>query len=123
MLTNEDKKYILNEHLRNISHISDREYQTRVWIRGEGPEVNDFDETVCHFFDDGDPILKDYKEYKITEDQYRLLLQFRERFKAFADENDLPEEFIDSPEWKRIMDLAKDVLSAFNYHRIIEWSE
>jgi len=37
-LTEEDKKYILYEHLRNISHIASKEYQKRVWIRGEGPE-------------------------------------------------------------------------------------
>ena len=37
MLTQEDRKYILNEFLRNISHISDKNYQMRVWILGKGP--------------------------------------------------------------------------------------
>ncbi len=60
-LKEEDKKYILNKHLRNISHIASKEYQEMVWIRGEGPEVDDFDETACHFFDDRDPILKNIK--------------------------------------------------------------
>jgi hypothetical protein len=114
-ITDEDRKYILSEFLRNISHISDHEYQIRVWIQGEGPEVNDFDETVCHFFDDGDPILKNYKEYGITDSQYRLLMEFRDQFKSFSDEHDLPEEFIDTAEWKRIMEKARDVINAFNY--------
>ncbi len=67
MLTNEDRKYILNQFLRNIFHISEKEYQKRVWIRGEGPECDDFDETVCHFFDDGSPIIDNYQAYGITD--------------------------------------------------------
>ena len=108
MLTEEDKKYILNEF--NLK---------RVWIREEGPEIDDFDETSCHFFDDGDPILKKYKEYNIGEKQYQLLLQLRAAFSAFVDgaRPYLPEEFIEMPEWKRIMDLAKDVVKAFNYQK------
>jgi hypothetical protein len=115
---NADKNYILSEYLRNISIIADKKYQLRVWIKGEGPEVNDFDETVCHFFDDGDPILNNYKKYGITDIQYHLLKEFRDEFRVFADENDFPEEFIDTPEWAKIMDTAKDVLKAFNYSRL-----
>lgn len=116
-LSEEDKKYILNEHLRNISHIANKEYQKRVWIRGEGPEVDDFDETVCHFFDDGDPVLEKYKEYNITEKQYQLLVQFRDSFESFIDgpRPYLPEDFINTPEWEQIMNLAEDVLKAFDY--------
>ena len=51
MLTEEDKKYILNEFLINISHISNKEYQRRIWIKGEGPECGDFDEAICPFSD------------------------------------------------------------------------
>ena len=116
-LTEEDRKYILNEYLRNISHIASREYQKRVWISGEGPEVDDFDETVCHFFDDGDPILKKYKEYQITEKQYQLLIHFRKEFQEFSGENDFPEEFIDTQEWEEVMKSAKEVLLAFDYQK------
>ncbi|NGX45997.1 MAG: hypothetical protein K940chlam2_01178 [Chlamydiae bacterium] len=116
-LSDEDKKYILNEYLRNISDISNKRYQERVWILGEGPEVDDFDESVCHFFDDGDPILKKYRDYNITESQYLLLKQFRDKFKAFSKEHDFPEEFIDTPEWARIMEMANEVLVAFDYKK------
>jgi hypothetical protein len=117
MLTNENKKYILNEHLRNIYHISDKEYQRRIWIRGEGPECDDFDETCCHFFDDGDPILENYKDFGITESQYQILKNFRKQFRTFSDENNWPHKFIETPEWATIMNLAKDVLKAFNYSK------
>lgn len=117
MLSKEDREYILKEHLRNIAGISDIEYQKRVWIKGLGPECDDFTETVCHFFDDGDPILSNYKEYNISENQYIILNKFRELFKKFADSHDSPEEFIDTPEWGEIMKMAKEVLEAFNYKK------
>ncbi len=113
MLNDEDRKYILNQFLINISGISDKEYQKRVWIQGEGPECDDFDETVCHFFDDGDPILDKYKEFGITDDQYHLLKKFRDNFESFSDDNHWPPEFIDSPEWEKIMKQAKEILTAF----------
>ena len=119
-LTEQDKKYILNEFLRLISHITDKEYQKRVWILGQGPEVDDFDETVCHFFDDGDPILKNYKDYGITNVQYHLLTNFRAAFEAFVNSSKpyLPEDFINTVEWGGIIILAKDVLKEFNYKKL-----
>ena len=117
MLTDEDRKYILNEHLRNIYHISDKEYQRRVWIQGKGPECDDFDETCCHFFDDGDPMLENYKDFSITDNQYQILKRFRDRFRSFSDDNYWPPEFIDTPEWNEITEMAKAVLKAFNYSK------
>lgn len=115
MQPNEDRKYVLYEFLRTIWGISDITYQKRVWLRGEGPEWDDFDETVCHFFDDGDPILEKYQEYGITEVQYQLLKKFRDDFRLFEENNFCPLEFIDSPEWAEIMEKAKTVLKAFNF--------
>ena len=54
----EDRQYILNEHLKLISRISDKEYQIRIWIHAEGPECQSIDDVVCDFFDMGDFILK-----------------------------------------------------------------
>jgi hypothetical protein len=117
MLTDKDRKQILNSVLETIEGISDKEYQKRVWIRGAGPEVDDFDETCCNFFGDGDPILENYKEFGLTEAQYLVLKKFRDNFRAFSDENYWFPEFIDTPEWAKIMDLAKDVLKAFNFQK------
>ena len=92
-----DKKQILTSVLETIEGISNKEYQKRVWIRGEGPEVDDFDETCCNFFGDGDPLLENYKDFEITESQYQLLKKFRDNFRTFSDENDWPQIFIDTP--------------------------
>jgi hypothetical protein len=116
-LSDADKKYILNEFLRNISHISDEAYQRRIWILGEGPECDDFDESMCHFFDDGAPILSDYKNFGITDAQYDLLIKLRDQLDHFSQYNYPPQKFIESLEWKKIMMMAKEVLEAFNYQK------
>jgi hypothetical protein len=114
ILSNEEKKYTLNEYLRNISHLQDREYQEKIWIRGEGPECQAFDDAVCDFFDIGDPILESYKDFGITKAQYELLNNLRNAFNVFTKTNDFPQEFIDTPEWEKIATMAKDILKAFD---------
>ncbi|MCX6989874.1 MAG: hypothetical protein NTX49_02235 [Chlamydiae bacterium] len=112
-----DRKQILISILETIEGISDKEYQKRVWIRGEGSQVDDFDETCCNFFGDGDPLIEHYKDFGITESQRQLLKKFRDEFRIFSDEKNWPAEFIDSPEWEKIMNLAKEVLEAFHYQK------
>jgi hypothetical protein len=116
MLTTDDKKYILSEYLRNIHHISDKEYQRRAWINGEPPGT-DFDEAVCQFADIGDPILENYQDFGITDDQYQILRKLRDKFGVFWEENGWPPEFIDTPEWNEIIEMAKAVLAAFSFQK------
>ncbi|GAB4194572.1 MAG: hypothetical protein Tsb0015_17520 [Simkaniaceae bacterium] len=115
MLTEDDKKFILKEFLTNIANIANIKYQRKIWIEGKGPEVQDFDEIVDYFFLEGDDILKNYKKFDITEQQYQLLMKFRDAFEIFSDENDFPEKFIDTPQWNNIVSMAKEVLQAFHY--------
>ena len=104
MLTNEEKKHILNKFLKNISHISDKDYQRRIWIKGEGAECDDFDETCCRFFDDGSSVLEKNKDFWI-------------KFEAFADDNNWPHKFIDTPKWNEITEMAKEVWKVFDYKK------
>ena len=115
MLTKKDRENILNFVLKKISDIANREYQERVWIRGEGPECDDFTETVCHFLDEGENVLDKYNEFDLTDSQYNTLKKFRDDFKVFSDKYNEAFEFIDTPEWAEIIEKAKIVLRAFNY--------
>ena len=110
------KKTVLSNILDEIGCISDKEYQRRTWIKGEGP---DFDEACCRLFDDNqfDYVLDKYQDYKITDRQYQVSKIFRDGFRTFSDENHWPPEFIDTPEWGKIMMMAKDVLKAFDYKK------
>jgi len=109
-----NKKQIIETFISIVRHIADKEYQRKAWIRGEPPGT-DFDETVNLFADIGDPILKNYQDYEITDNQYQILKKFRDKFEAFWEENGLPAAFIDTPEWNEITDMAKKVLQAFDY--------
>jgi hypothetical protein len=114
-LKEENSRYLLNEFLRNILHISDKQYQKRVWIRGDGPECQAFDDAVCDFFDIGEPIFDDHNSFGITGKQYRLLIQLRDAFREFSNHHDWPALFIDTPEWTRITEMAQEVLREFRY--------
>jgi hypothetical protein len=112
-----NRKRIVEEFLQNLYRISNKEYQKRVWIDGIGPECHDFDEAVNDFFGDAKPILENYQDYGLSPTQHQLLKKFHDEFSIFADKNNFPEEFIESPEWTKIMDLAREVLKAFNYQK------
>ncbi len=113
MLTKEAKKQILISLLETIGWIASKEYQRRAWIRGEGPNGTDFDETCNFFFDDADGIIDKYQEFELTESQYEILKDFRDQFNVFKKNNYWPPEFIETPEWDRIVELANNVLKAF----------
>ena len=117
-LTDEQKRTILEGFLEILTRISDLEYQKRVWIKGEGPECDDFDETICLYFDIGNPALEDYKELNISESQYGLLKKFHEELRKFSDENDEPKQFISTNAWKKITEKAAEILKAFNFNKI-----
>jgi hypothetical protein len=117
MLTDKARKQILMSVLATIENISNKEYQKRVWVLGEGPEVDDFDETCCNFFGDGDPLLENYIDFGLTETQYLLLRKFRNKLRTFSDKYFRPSEFIDTPEWNEITEMAKEVLKAFDYKK------
>lgn len=114
---NNVKKQILNEFLKNLFIVSDKDYQKRVWIDGRGPEVHSFDEAVCDFFDLGEYIFAHPQSYNLTDEQFSLLTKFRKRFQDFSNDNDFPEEFINTPEWNEITQMAKEVLKAFHYQK------
>ncbi|MCI0382580.1 MAG: hypothetical protein L0207_05990, partial [Chlamydiae bacterium] len=114
LVKDEDKKQVLTSFLETIEGISDKEYQKKAWIMGE---TADFDETVCLFFGEGDSILEKYKDFGITEAQYQALKKFRDEFETFSDEHGWPQTFIDTPEWAKIMKMAKEILKAFNYQK------
>lgn len=38
--------------LECLRHLADLDFQWRVWVRGEGPELSSFTELVCQLFDD-----------------------------------------------------------------------
>jgi hypothetical protein len=117
-----NKKQILDSFIENIACISDEKYQERVWIRGEGPECDDIDDTICDFFDE-DYILKKYKDFGITENQYQLLMtlykklrKFTDTFRIYSPEKST-EKLVHLPEWQEIREISKNILKVFNFNK------
>ena len=123
--SDETKKQILNGFIDIFTRIASKEYQKRIWIRGEGPEVDDFDDTVCDFFVECDSILENYKYFGITNPQYLLLAKFRTAFDEFVNgpKPYLTQEFIDTSEWDKITEMAQETLIAFNYQNYTTFSK
>jgi hypothetical protein len=112
-----NKKQILDTLLEIIWTISDKDYQRRIWIVGVGPECDSFDEAINEFSSIGNAIIEEYKDFEIAKEQLNILIKFRDIVSAFPRKYDLPQEFINTLEWKKIMEMAREVLKAFNYKR------
>ena len=117
-LNNMARKQIIKTFITTISNVASEEYRDRVWIEGKGPECDDYDEFINYFLDESEAILKRYKEFGITEDQYNLLKKFEKEIRDFHDlpnKSYFPVVFLKSFEWKKIMEIAKEVLKTFHY--------
>lgn len=112
-----NKDLALEALLEEIIGIADKDYQRRAWIRGEGPECDDFDEAVCRYSNAADTVFEENRECSISNIQLTLIKKFHEEFKKFWKQNDLPQLFIDTPEWTKITLMAKEVLESFSYYK------
>lgn len=115
ILSEETKAFVVKQLLSMVSDMTDLEYQKRVWIRCEGPEVEDFDEYVNHFYGYLEGILEQVSLYQLTKNQKNILSKLYDRFDTFCYDYYGPEEFIDTTEWAKMREFAALVLKEFNY--------
>lgn len=118
---NINRKQIMETFIETIADVANKEYQDRVWIKGLGPECDDYSEFINYFLDESEAILASYKDFNITDTQYILLKKFEEKIRSFHNNPDrpyLPEIFLNSSEWLQIIDMAREVLVAFNYYKM-----
>ena len=117
-----DRKQILKDCLRIIDRLCDIEYLRKAWIRGEDPNWVDYDEIVCTLSPELDWILEKYKYFFVSDIQCLILKEFRDEFDAFKDTTPMinyHHDFIESREWKRVMESGKDVLEVFKYKKTL----
>lgn len=108
-----NKNKIIKGFLEIIQSISDLTYQNRIWIKGEGPECDSFDETIEFFFHFGNIIKDEIDTFDLSKSQVKLFNAIYQIFDRFTDYHEDPREFIDSKEWKKIVKLSQKVLKAF----------
>lgn len=99
---------------RLVLELSDKAFQERVWLRGEGPEVGSVGEFFCNFFDDLNinDIIENYKSYEISDSQIEKVIKLKDMLENYS--NSIPstpndKEVLKDPKWKIIRDFAKEV--------------
>ena len=92
-----------------LRDLSDPDFQNRVWIRGEGPEVSSFVETVCELFDDsglGTALEKGTCVY--DEDIDSKLNKLSEMLDDIDTQEDI-KRVVTSKKWTRIIKLSGEL--------------
>jgi hypothetical protein len=97
---------------------SDKIKQKNAWVLGKGPIFLDFDESLITFFDCEKIVLDTSHANKATNAQRIIISKFSDALHHFSKttaRDYLPEDFIDTPEWTQITEMAQEVLKAFNW--------
>lgn len=113
-----DRETWLRRILEATRDLADEGYQQRVWVRGEGPEVDSSTEAVCRLLDDYDLstfLDEAAKNAWVSKDQIAALQRLDLALAHHASNGDEAANAIriQSPEWRRIRKLAKATLEAF----------
>ena len=111
---NSEEMSIKDFLLQVIKEASDLEYQKRIWVRGEGPEIGSVEEFYCKFFDDLniEEIFQNYKKYDLTKKQVDLVKKLYKLLDEYSDQipiTPIDREVVGDPRWVRIQDFAKKV--------------
>ena len=108
----------LRRILEATRDLADERYQQRVWVRGEGPEVDSSTEAVCRLVDDYDLATfldEAAKNAWVSKDQIAALQRLDVALARHASNGEDADDAtrIQSPGWKKIRKLAKATLEAF----------
>lgn len=112
MTTIIDKYKWLNGIQNAIREIANHEFQERVWVRGEGPEVSSFTEAICRLFDDynfDDFLDEHWHNFGFSSQLYPMLDELRNRLNEY-EEKETDAEIVRDERWDEIREFAKVVL-------------
>jgi hypothetical protein len=113
-----DRETWLKRILDATRDLADERYQERVWVRGEGPEVDSGTEAICRLVDDYDLAAflaeaadKDW----VSDDQLTALRRLDAALARHASNGEDADDAtrIQSPGWQEVRKLAKATLEAF----------
>lgn len=114
----EDKRDKL-EHFKilaeSIRCIGDLDYQKRVWVNHEDPNICDsYDDTTMYFLEDGEIVIDAHKEgtVEMSKEQFEVLTTLYHKVDDYDDLPDRPEEdaeIVKDPRWLEVVEYAKKV--------------
>jgi hypothetical protein len=113
-----DRETWLRRILEAIRDLADEGYQERVWVRGEGREVDSSTEAICRLVDDYDLaafLAKAAENAWLSNDQLAALQRLDAALARDASNGEDADDAtrIHRPEWQKIRELAKATLEAF----------
>lgn len=113
-----DRDTWLRRILDSTRDLADVDYQERVWVRGEGPEVDSSTEAVCRLVDDYDLpsfIAEAAEKAWISNEQLAALRKLEVALARYAAGDQSGDEAvrIASPKWQKVRALAEATLDTF----------
>jgi hypothetical protein len=113
-----DRETWLRRILEATRDLADERYQQRVWVRGQGPEVDSSTEAVCRLVDDYDLVAfldEATKNAWVSKDQIAALRRLDAALARYASNGGGDDDAtrIRSPGWEQIRKVAKATLEAF----------
>lgn len=114
---------LLNFLKYHVKTLGDADYQERVWVRHEGPEVFDYDEATMYFGSGCEKIFEHPEMHEgVDEVVYNALRILYDKYTHFDDEiaDHIPDhhvaELIRRPEWREIQQLATETYERLTKH-------
>jgi hypothetical protein len=97
---------------------SSEEFQNRVWLKGQGPEISSYIEAVCELSDFQIDLLIDseWKKVGLTNIQRDSLVSFRETINEFnkkVPDSPTDLDIISHPDWINVRCQARYALDTF----------
>jgi len=119
MIGKEDWLNAIEEFLEELS---DEEFQRRVWVRGEGPEVSSHTEFMCGLFDDYsfDSFLDEsWSEFGFSQNLHDQLQKIRTQLNQYLEQHPLLEDaaIVDDPSWREISQMGAIALKRLKAER------
>jgi hypothetical protein len=107
-----ENKLWISKILEVLDEFSSQEFQERVWLNGQGPEVSSYEEAMCRLFDDlgfSEIIDVEWRQVGLSESAVIIMRIFRDKLLEF--DNDVPEiprpqDVLDRASWQNIRDAA-----------------
>jgi hypothetical protein len=113
-----DRETWLKRILDATRDLADERYQERVWVRGEGPEVDSSTEALVRLMDDYDLpgfIAEAAEKAWVSDEQLASLRRLDTALARYAADDQARDDAarIASREWLRIRELARATLDTF----------
>ena len=94
-----------------IQEIADRDFQNRIWIKGQGPQDSSYVELMCRLFDDKhfDAFLKNSTTLELSKELLYKLLVLKEKLEKYQGKKK-ESQIVNDPQWIKITVIAKEAL-------------